>query len=106
MDSWKRRLKSSSVSSLTFCSRSSPLISRQLSAFKLCSGGERPPLLPQTPPPVRNRSNVGTCSCQSHSRRSAPSLERAGAGHELGLDADLLRGEAEAFLGRRLVHAL
>src|SRR5215470_1930884 len=34
------------------------------------------------------------------------SLECPGAGHELGLDADLLGGQAKAFARRRLVHAL
>src|SRR5712692_4721076 len=39
MEIWNRKLNSSSVSSLTFCSRSSPLISRQLSAFIMFWGG-------------------------------------------------------------------
>src|SRR5499433_2086895 len=70
MESWKRRLNSSSVSSRTFCSSSSPFMSRHADAFM-----------------------------------DAGSLERAGTGHELGLDADLLGGEAETLARRRLVHA-
>src|SRR5215813_185018 len=71
MESWKRRLNSSSVSSRTFCSSSSPFMSRHADAF------------------------MGLCS-----------LQGSGTGHELGLDADLLRGEAEAFARRGLIHAL
>src|SRR6516165_6239001 len=71
MESWKRRLNSSSVSSRTFCSSSSPFMSRHALAF------------------------MGLCS-----------LQDSGTGHELGLDADLLRGEAEALARRSLVHPL
>src|SRR5260370_27496073 len=69
IESWNRRLKSSSPSSWAFCCTSSSDISRHLAAFMVAS-------------------------------------ERPRTGHELGLDSDLLRGQAEAFLGRRLVHAL
>src|SRR5215467_3580936 len=71
MESWKRRLNSSSVSSRTFCSSSSPFMSRHAEAF------------------------MGFCS-----------LQGPGTGHEFRLDADLLRGETEAFARRGLVHAL
>src|SRR5215471_12910400 len=71
MESWKRRLNSSSVSSRTFCSSSSPFMSRHALAF------------------------MGLCS-----------LQDSGTGHKLGLDPDLLRGEAEALARRSLVHTL
>src|SRR5215467_2630519 len=79
MESWKRRLNSSSVNSRTFCSSSSPFMSRHAEAFM-------------------RRSKRDCRSCQSS--------QGPGTGHELGLDADLLGGEAEALARRHLVHAL
>src|SRR5215510_15610341 len=79
MESWKRRLNSSSVNSRTFCSSSSPFMSRHAEAFM-------------------RRSKRDCRSCQSS--------QGPGTGHELGLDADLLRGKAEALARRSLVHAL
>src|SRR5262252_1176259 len=150
MESWKRRLNSSSVSSRTFCSNSSPFMSRHADAFIVFWGGATaaPPPAPPTglrrskgecrssqflrgataapppaPPPGRRRSKGECRSSQflqgataapppdpglrrSKGVRSCPwLLERAGTGHELGLDADLLSGEAEALARRRLVHA-
>src|SRR5215472_10564322 len=100
MESWKRRLNSSSVSSRTFCSSSSPFMSRHAEAFmgfSLFWGGAT-----AAPPPDRptgRRRSTRDC-------RSYPSLLHGpGTGHELGLDADLLGGEAETLARRHLVHA-
>src|SRR5262245_48460408 len=116
MESWKRRLNSSSVSSRTFCSSSSPFMSRHAEAFILLWGRATaaPPPDPPTgwrrstregataapppdPPTGRRRSTRDCRSCQSS--------QGSGTGHELGLDADLLGGEPEALARRRLVHA-
>src|SRR5215831_7561787 len=150
IESWKRRLNSSSVSSRTFCSNSSPFMSRHADAFIVFWGGATaaPPPGPPTglrrskgecrssqflrgataaPPPASPtglRRSKGECRSSQFLRgataapppdpglqrskgvRSCPwLLERAGTGHELGLDADLLSGEAEALARRRLVHA-
>src|SRR5215469_17881209 len=176
MESWKRRLNSSSVSSRTFCSNSSPFMSRHADAFIVFWGGATaaPPPAPPTglrrskgecrssqflrgataapppAPPTGLRRSKGECRSSQFLRgataapppdpglrrskgecrssqflrgataapppdpglqrskgvRSCPwLLERAGTGHELGLDADLLSGEAEALARRRLVHA-
>src|SRR2546426_1832458 len=67
--SWSLRLKSSSVRSLTFCSRSSVSISRHVVGFM-------------------------------------PASERPRPRHELGLDADLLRGQPEPLARGGLVHTL
>src|SRR5215470_3137039 len=118
MESWKRRLNSSSVSSRTFCSSSSPFMSRHALAFIVFWGGATaaPPPAPPTglrrskpeegtaaPPPVPPTGlRRSTRDCRSY-----PSLlQDSGTGHELGLDADLLRGEAEALARRSLVHTL
>src|SRR5215831_16571941 len=95
MESWKRRLNSSSVSSRTFCSNSSPFISRHADAFIVFGGGAT--AAPPPAPPTGLRRSKGVRSCLWF-------LERAGTGHELGLDADLLGGEAETLARRRLVH--
>src|SRR5262245_9006749 len=58
MESWKRRLNSSSVSSRTFCSSSSPFMSRHAEAFILFWGGATaapppdPPGAPSRPQPA------------------------------------------------------
>src|SRR5215472_12181274 len=96
MESWKRRLNSSSVSSRTFCSNSSPFMSRHADAFIVFWAGAT--AAPPPAPPTGLRRSKGVRSCPWL-------LERAGTGHELGLDADLLSGEAEALARRRLVHA-
>src|SRR5215467_10889932 len=122
MESWKRRLNSSSVSSRTFCSNSSPFMSRHADAFIVFWGGAT--AAPPPGPPTGLRRSKGECRSSQFLRgataapppdpglrrskglRSCPwLLERAGTGHELGLDADLLSGEAEALARRRLVHA-
>src|SRR5262245_39338263 len=96
MESWKRRLNSSSVSSRTFCSSSSPFMSRHAEAFIVFWGGATAAPPPDSPTGLRRSKRV----------RSYPSLlQGPGTGHELGLDADLLGGEAEALARRRLVHA-
>src|SRR5215471_10194393 len=124
MESWKRRLNSSSVSSRTFCSNSSPFMSRHADAFIVFCGGAT--AAPPRAPPTGLRRSKGECRSSQFLRgataapppapptglrrskgvRSCPwFLERAGTGHELGLDADLLGGEAETLARRRLVHA-
>src|SRR5262245_50802238 len=97
MESWKRRLNSSSVSSRTFCSSSSPFMSRHAEAFIVFWGGATA-APPPAPPTGLRRSKRHCRSCQSS--------QGPGTGHELGLDADLLRGKAEALARRSLVHAL
>src|SRR5213594_2140262 len=101
IESWNRRLNSSSVSSLTFCSSSSPFISRQLAAFIYVLGGATA-APPPDPPTGRCRRYIGSGSCPP---RWNHALKGPGTGDELGLDADLLRGEPEPFARRRLVHA-
>src|SRR5215468_6054996 len=97
MESWKRRLNSSSVSSRTFCSSSSPFMSRHADAFIVFWGGAT--AAPPPDPPTGLRRSKRNC-------RSCQSSQGPGTGHELGLDADLLRSEAEALARRSLVHAL
>src|SRR5712692_6544750 len=110
MESWNRRLNSSSVSSLTFWSRSSPLISRQLSAFMVVMfwGGATaaPPPGPPTGPCLVNSGWQSFPSLLSLCSRLFALLECPGTGHELGLDADLLRRQAETLARRWLVHTL
>src|SRR5215510_12120410 len=110
MESWKRRLNNSSVSSRTFCSSSSPFMSRHADAFIVFWGGATAAPPPEPPPRPRGSPPAGrppTGLRRSKSFRSYPwLLQGSGTGHELGLDADLLRGEAEALARRSLVHAL
>src|SRR5215475_4747085 len=97
MESWKRRLNSSSVSSRTFCSSSSPFMSRHAEAFIVFWGGAT--AAPPPDPPTGLRRSKGVLSYSSL-------LECPGTGHELGLDPDLLRGKPEALARRRFVHTL
>src|SRR5262244_1308841 len=117
MESWKRRLNSSSVSSRTFCSSSSPFMSRHALAFIVFWGGATAAPPPDPPTGLRrSKPEEGTAAPppvpptglrRSKSFRSYPwLLQGSGTGHELGLDADLLRGEAEALARRSLVHTL
>src|SRR5262252_9518370 len=69
MESWKRRLNSSSVSSRTFCSNSSPFMSRHADAFIVFWGGAT--AAPPPAPPTGLRRSKGECR-SSQSLRGAP----------------------------------
>src|SRR5262249_38222960 len=95
-EGWKRRLNLSSARSRPFSSTPPPFIPRHAEAFIVFWGGATAAPPPDSPTGLRRSKRV----------RSYPSLlQGPGTGHELGLDADLLGGEAEALARRRLVHA-
>src|SRR5215472_4925870 len=68
MESWKRRLNSSSVSSRTFCSNSSPFMSRHADAFIVFWGGATA-APPPAPPPARGARRVSAVHPNSSGER-------------------------------------
>src|SRR5499427_2029199 len=86
MESWKRRLNSSSVSSRTFCSNSSPFMSRHADAFIVFWGGAT--AAPPPAPPPRPRRPTGGC-------RSSPLLRGATAAPPPAPPTGLRRSKGE-----------